>query len=400
LDFEVKMSHVVEQALLCFFDDTGHDLRTGLVYDLLQHGPFTLFMGLDILIADIKALVEIVSSNGVQSTLPCLSCDHVISYGAKCKPELAHNDGFVTLACRDPSKFGKRSSAAIKAMLQHIADSHAQVQAGTMTREDFDDKVKWNGYKHIPNNVILNDRLNIDVVHSLLYDWMHLMFQTGCWNREFWRVLRLCERAGIPSYYECGNYLRTWTWPRAHFQIRGSFDTRIFIKAHYDSCSKKDAGYFKCNASEGLSLYAVCAKFFAEVALPMAIAGGSTHLQNAIHSYLKLCDFIDQLARGKDGLYVSPATLNEKAATWATALFNTYGQSMFWPKTHKTWAHLPEQLQRRKGHAYNAAFLVDCWAQDDTHALNAQQYVVVAQNATARILNVGRICIVLVGTTP
>ena len=49
------MSHVVEQALPCFFDDTSHDLRTGLLYDLLQHGPFTLFMDMDVIIAGIKA---------------------------------------------------------------------------------------------------------------------------------------------------------------------------------------------------------------------------------------------------------------------------------------------------------------------------------------------------------
>ena len=214
--FDGKMSHVVEQTLRFFFDDDGHDLRTGLTFDLLQHGPFTLFMHLEILIADIKAHVEVVGSNGVNAMLPCLSCDHVVSYAAKRRPELAHNDDFVTLACLDPSKLGKRSSADIKALLQRLADSSAQVQAGTMTKEAFDEATTWNGYKHIPNNVILNERLNVDIVRALVYDWMHLMFQTGNWNREFWRVLKLCERAGIPSYYQCGEYLRTWMWPRAH----------------------------------------------------------------------------------------------------------------------------------------------------------------------------------------
>ena len=54
LDSEGKMPHVVDQALLCFFDVAVQDLRMGLLYDLLHHGPFTLFMGLDILIADIE----------------------------------------------------------------------------------------------------------------------------------------------------------------------------------------------------------------------------------------------------------------------------------------------------------------------------------------------------------
>lgn len=221
----------------------------------------------------------------MQSTLPCLSCDHVISYAAKRKPELTHDDRFVTLACIDPSKFGKCTNVDIKAMLQQLADSHAQAQAGTMATQDVDDKAKFNGYKHLPNSVILSDRLNIDIVHSLLYVWMRLVFQARNSNLECWRALRLCERAGIPAYYGCGDYLQTWTWPLAHTQIRHSFGARICMKAHYDSRGKKNVGYFKCMASEGLALYAVCAKFFGEVALPMAIANGSQALIDAIHCY-------------------------------------------------------------------------------------------------------------------
>ena len=81
----------------------------------------------------------------MQSTLPCLNCDHVISYAAKRKPELAHDDRFVTLACIDPSKFGRRTSFDIRALLQQLADSHVQMQTGTMTNEDFDDKDTYNG---------------------------------------------------------------------------------------------------------------------------------------------------------------------------------------------------------------------------------------------------------------
>jgi hypothetical protein len=374
--FEGKMSHNVEQALMCFFDDAGHDLRTGLRFDMLHHGTFCLFMSMEIMIADIKALVEVVASNGPTSTLPCLSCDHVVSYAAKRKPELATNGDFVTLACRDHAKYGKRSNASIKAMLQQLADAHARVQAGTMTQAAFADKQKWNGYKHIPNNVILNQRLNIDVVHSLVYDWMHLMFQTGNWNREFWRLLKLCVRAGIPAYTECGEYMRTWMWPLSCSKIRGSFGTRIFTQQHFDSCNSKDAGYFKCGASEGLSMYAIGAKFFGDVVLPVARACGNTLIMSAIHSYLKLCDVIDQLARNHYGLYVSPVVLQEKATAWANSLFDTYGQTMFWPKTHKTFAHLADQLQRRKGHAYKAAHLPSCWAQDDTYVINVQLTII------------------------
>ena len=41
----------------------------------------------------------------------------------------------------------------------------------------------------------------------------------------------------------------------------------------------------------------------------MASASSNTHLENAMHCYLKLCDFIEQLVRTKRGSYVSPDTL-------------------------------------------------------------------------------------------
>jgi hypothetical protein len=123
-------------------------------------------------------------------------------------------------------------------------------------------------------------------------------------------------------------------------------------------------------------MYAIGAKFFGDVVLPVARACGNTLIMSAIHSYLKLCDVIDQLARNHYGLYVSPVVLQEKATAWANSLFDTYGQTMFWPKTHKTFAHLADQLQRRKGHAYKAAHLPSCWAQDDTYVINVQLTII------------------------
>ena len=71
---------------------------------------------------------------------------------------------------------------------------------------------------------------------------------------------------------------------------------------------------------------------------------------------------------------MSPVTLRGKADTWATSLLNTYGAAMFWPKTQKTWAYLWEQLLRRKGHEYEAAFLMDCWPLDYTYMLSKISY--------------------------
>ena len=121
-------------------------------------------------------------------------------------------------------------------------------------------------------------------------------------------------------------------------------------------------------ASEGLSLYSIVCKFFAEIVLPRARETESTALISAIYSYMKLCDLIDLLATSKHGGYVTPDRMHDAATRWATSLYAAYGSRMFWPKTHKTLAHVADQLRLRRGHAKQRAFLPACWAQDDTNA--------------------------------
>ena len=70
--FDGSMSHVVEVVLECFFSAT-HDLRTGAVFDLKGYGTLMLVCILEMLIADIKALAEVIGSNGPHSRPPMLS---------------------------------------------------------------------------------------------------------------------------------------------------------------------------------------------------------------------------------------------------------------------------------------------------------------------------------------
>ena len=183
---EGEMTHLVEQVLLSFFNNQGYDLRTGLAYDLKGYGPLMLVMCLELIIADIKALVEAVGSNGPTAMLPCFCCERVVSYDSKQRPPLDTNDGFVTLSCLEHAQMGKRTSDNVRQTLQRMAANRAKVTATTMLQKDADTSVTWNGYKHIPNNFLLNRSLSIDVISCIVFDWMHLMFQTGCWNREVW----------------------------------------------------------------------------------------------------------------------------------------------------------------------------------------------------------------------
>ena len=60
--------------------------------------------------------------------------------------------------------------------------------------------------------------------------------------------------------------------------------------------------------------------------------------------------------------------MQASADTWASALYGTYGKRMFWPKTHKAFAHIADQLRMRAGHAIMRAFLPACWAQENSYS--------------------------------
>lgn len=220
-DFDGSMSQVVEQVLLCFFDSNTHDLRTGLVFDLKGHGMFMLVAILEMLIADIKALVEAICSNGVTGVLPCFLCERVVSYKAKERPALKDNDSFVTLACFDPTKWGKRDDANIKKVLQDL-----DVAYHTLGNDELKRKQTLTGYKYCKRNFLLNHSLAIKAAFVLVFDWMHLFFQTGNWNREVWALFKMAIRANLPSYFECAVYIKAWIFPGAGLG-------EIFTKEHY-----------------------------------------------------------------------------------------------------------------------------------------------------------------------
>ena len=342
------MSHIVEVVLSCFFCQETHDLRTGIVFDLKGHGVFMLVGVLEIMIADTKALVEAIGSNGPNAVLPCFLCRHVVSMSAKQKPALVNNDTFVALTCIDQTKWGKHTTASMKKVLTGLAEA-----SRTLTSTALKLKTTLSGFKHLERNFLLNESLAIDAVHVLMFDWMHLIFQTGCWNREMWQVLIRCRRLRLPSYAAFAKYVLLW-----HFPSRGPSLRKLMNDAHDKSCT--DAGYFKSQASQGISLYCIASKFFTDVVLPTC---SDDSVKLCIASYELLCDVVDLLSMSKNGVVVSPDLLDTTVTSWANAHTAAYGDSLWYPKTHKT-LHLADALRKRIARG-RGAFLLACWAQDD-----------------------------------
>lgn len=349
--FDGCVSHLVEVCLGCFFDSASCDFRSGLTFHVKDYGTIMLVMVLEMIIADAKALIDAIGALGVNAVLPCFLCRRIVSFDAKQKPLLADKPELVTLDCLDSSKWGKHTDTSLKNTLKELAD----IAGSGVSNASLKKSQTARGFKHVPNNFLLNASLAIKGVSILMLDWMHLFFQTGNWNREVWQIFRSATKNALPSYDECAKYVDLWVFPS-----RGPSVHKLMSAEHKKSCT--DGGYFKCQASQGLSLYPVMSKFFVDVVLPVVRQRNLPCIEAQIVSYVRLCDVVDLLSVSKNGIEISPDKLDKALISWGNALTTAYGCDMWYWKTHGG-QHLGDLLRKRQAN-HQKAYLPACWFQD------------------------------------
>ena len=96
----------------CFFDPTGIDVRYGVRMRLTGYGDLMLCLKVEMLIADIKAIVQAIGANGVSALLPCFFCRRVLSFAAKAQPRFAAVDELVDLGCLDQDRWCNHTNEA------------------------------------------------------------------------------------------------------------------------------------------------------------------------------------------------------------------------------------------------------------------------------------------------
>ena len=178
-----------------------------------------------------------------------------------------------------------------------------------------------------------------------MLDWMHIFFIGGCFNLEAWAVLRALFAADLVTritYKTLATAMTQWITPKSEPDI-----SLLFTKQHHESC--KDANMFKCQASEGLSVAPLLAKFVEDFA-PDGVANAE------IDSYLDMVDVIDLLNECKEGRPCSPELLETAISKWLRAHQLVYGETLWKPKHHLVQKLI--QLLR------DWEYLPACWTQD------------------------------------
>ena len=117
-----QMTQVVMRVLKMFFNPNGFDARNGVVMPLPDGSTFMLFLTLGMILADYKAIVEVLMSVGAGGNLCCYQCSKVTSlpYWRKLSAHRRATTDFVPITEMDKRKWGQRTDQELKNLLRYL----------------------------------------------------------------------------------------------------------------------------------------------------------------------------------------------------------------------------------------------------------------------------------------
>ena len=226
-----------------------------------------------------------------------------------------------------------------------------EAHRATDTAKVFEIRQKALGFTYEPYNCLSDRRLDeiLDVENQFMHDWMHMVFVKGVWNLVMFLVLEAIRPVIEGNIYTLlKGYLERWHWPQRFSRSGG-------LAELFDDSRRKpnvEAGAFKCNASEGLSLYGVVGHFL------VIIVKASGRCVAEIDCYSALCDVIDCLMLATRSV-IDAATILEAVETFLDKFHLAFGMERSTPKMH--WLLHFSDFYRKHGR------LITCWALERKH---------------------------------
>ena len=315
------------------------DLASGVVLNLLGHGPCTLFAKIGALIGDAPALQSCWGWKGASGWKCCFFCQNVVLESS----ELARYDTTGRLVSHCEADVRKLALQTDNALMQSAASLVASLH---LPKGRFSEMEKALGINYLAEGALfdqgLPECLNGGPIAITQYDIMHVFYLGGVWNTECGLVLKVLKEEGLLSYKEAHDHLQCWKFPK-HFGSRSVTGQQCLVK-HLD-------GEVRCSASEGLSIYGVFRSVFM-----LIDTSNNIRAQHAVQSYHSLCRVLDML---KELSTANPDTLQRAICDHLNRRLIAHGPTEFQPKCHFS-IHIPLFL---KGHTR----VMSCWVHERKH---------------------------------
>jgi hypothetical protein len=288
-----------------------------------------VFLKIGVLLADEPAIKEVLDCKGHAGTKPCLLCLNAALHGA-------HGDGaplhefspyLVSIAEPNFALFKKHTDASLRTMLAKL---HAY--KSELSKEHFELREQLFGFNYNPHQLILNERLRLDVASMVMSDWCHTYICDGIADEELGSLMKAMQQIKSPTTFsELGSYVVGWKQAKQHATL-----DHLFSDAANRNNLKKST--FNCTASEFLALAPILARYLANVVEKRGQLAG--HVESML-AVLHVIELLQAVRRN----VVTPAQLAAAIARHFALYVLAYGKSAVRPKHHYA-LHLPDMLGR------------------------------------------------------
>jgi len=291
-----------------------------------------IFAALGVLLADEPALKEMVDCKGHAGNICCPICTNAslvnTSHGGI--PLHLTSDFAVPITEPRMARFTQHTDASLRRVMERLQHLHAEVTAGRMRQDAYDERSMVLGYNWSPYNIILNHRFNI--ASSIMFDWAHTYVCEGLADVEFGMCMKELHSKRTPSSLEeCANYVGTFTFPKAAPDVG-----HLFSETNNKNNYRK--GTFSSNASEFLTLAPILKRYMENV-----VAG-----RGACMAFVTSCIavlLVVELLQAIKACDLSPDELEAAIFRHFEMFLIAYGAAHVRPKHHYA-IHLPAMLRK------------------------------------------------------
>ena len=321
----------------------GFNFETsGVTVDVSENGDATshatIVAQLSCVIGDEEALRELHMNKGHAGSKPCALCRNVLNR----KFDYLRYDAsgiFVTDACLDASKIRKNDDATIITILERLRPDWEKFQRGEFSDGEYKTITQHKGWNFHPEHIALDPGLRYLPASFICFDWMHIYFVGGIFDREVKALLGHAQFKHLCNASDLHTYFMKWTWPSKHHSAACVWET----------------GELQAGASEELSTLPVLCRYLRQV---VAKHPSSDPVAPQIASMLALQDAVDLIITAARRLPVTTAQIESAIVKHLRCHQDAYGEG-YWVYKHHMATHLAAMFEKHGS--------LSCFVQERKH---------------------------------
>ena len=309
-----SITQLASKACSLFWNRSGHDLElTGA--NIKLHGDqhiTTIFAKMGCVLADEPAIKEVLACKGHAGTKPCVLCMNAVAHAHSGAEGLhRHHDYPVSMVELDITKFKQHTNSSIRHVVERL---HSK--KGSVTAEAFDTLEQLYGFNYNVYNLVLHERVRLNVVSSLMWDWCHCFVCDGIADVEFGLFMKvMTKNKTLSTYAELQTYVEGWALPKTLPSV-----ARLFAEAPARNNLRKES--FTSSASEFLTLIPILVRYIS------VVCAGRGRCMPYVMSMTAALEVIELLQSIKAGPgVVAPEVLRNAIMKHLTLFRDAYGIS-------------------------------------------------------------------------